>query len=153
VWRQHQVAAKRGGGCRLISLDAPRANERYDFEAADDPTAETLFDANWAKLLLDRVTSRLSEYYRGKGKQKMFERLSGYLKAETELETDSYEEAAKVLGLSAAGVKTLVFRMRKHFGRVLREEVTRTVVDPADIDAEIRALYRALIAAEGRSQW
>jgi DNA-directed RNA polymerase specialized sigma24 family protein len=150
VWRQHQVAAKRGGGCRLFSLDAPRAEERYDFEPAADWTAERLFDAHWAKLLLDRVMRRLSEDYRRKGKQMIFERLSGHLRVESELEARSYEASAKVLGLSVAGAKTLVFRMRKHFGRLLREEVARTVVDPADIDAEIRALYQALIAAEGR---
>jgi hypothetical protein len=33
---------------------------------------------------------------------------------------------------------------------VVREEVARTVSDPAEIQAEIRALCDALIAAEGR---
>jgi len=152
TWRQHQVAAKRGGGCRLISLDAARAEERYQFPPTDDLTAETLFDAQWAELLLERVTSRLSEYYRRKGKQTIFERLSGWLKVETELKVSSYDEAAKVLGLSVAGAKTLVSRMRKHFRRLLREEVAGTILDPADVDAEIRALFQALVAAKGRAQ-
>jgi RNA polymerase sigma-70 factor (ECF subfamily) len=151
-WRQHQIAAKRGGGCRLISLDAERAEERYQFPATDDLTAETLFDAHWAELLLDRVTSRLSEHYRRKGKQTTFERLSSCLKLETEPKASSYDEAAKVLGLTVAGAKTLVSRMRKHFRRLLREEVAGTILDPADVDAEIRALFQALVAAKGRAQ-
>jgi len=152
VWRQHQAAAKRGGRCRLISLDAWRAEEQSQFAPADDLTAETLFDAQWAELLLDRVTRRLSECYRRKGKQTILERLSGFLKIETELEAGSYAEAAEALGLSVAGAKTLVFRMRRHFGRLLREEVASTVTDPCDIDAEIRALYQALVAAKARAQ-
>ena len=152
VWRQHQVAAKRGGGCRLISLDAAEAEERYQILPADDLAADTLFDAQWAELLLDRVTSRLSEYYRRKGKQTIFEHLRGCLKVETDLEAGFYEEVAKALGVSAAGAKTKVFRMRKHYGRLLREEVARTVMDPADIDGEIRALFQALVVAKGRSK-
>jgi hypothetical protein len=62
----------------------------------------------------------------------------------------SYEESARKLGLSLAAVKTLVFRMRKRFAAFLRSEVAQTVLDPADIDAEIHALYEALIATEGR---
>jgi RNA polymerase sigma factor (sigma-70 family) len=150
VLRQRQVAAKRGGGCLLISLDAPRAEELDRFEAADNLTAETLFDAQWARVLLARVMSQLSENYQLKGKQAIFERLSGHLTVEIDRESAPYEEAAKALGLSPGAVKTLVFRMRKHFRRLLREEVARTVLDPSDIDAEIRALYEALIAAEGR---
>ena len=42
------------------------------------------------------------------------------------------------------------FRLRRHYLAVVREEVARTVSDPAEIDAEIRALCDALIAAERR---
>lgn len=149
VCRQHQLAAKRGGGCRLVSLDASRDEDLYQFISASDLPGEALFDAYWAELLLDRVANRLQEYYRRRGEQRIFQRLRGYLGLEIELEIDSYEDAAGALGLSAGGVKTLVFRMRKHFARLLREEVAKTVLNPADIDAEIHALCQALIAAKG----
>ena len=46
-------------------------------------------------------------------------------------------------------VKKLIFRLRKRYAFVLREEVARTVSDPAEIDEEIHALCEALIATEG----
>ena len=63
---------------------------------------------------------------------------------------DSYEEAAKALGVGVGTVKTFIYRLRKRYLAVVREEVARTVSDPAEIQAEIRALCDALIAAEGR---
>jgi hypothetical protein len=41
-------------------------------------------------------------------------------------------------------------RLRKRYTALLREEVGRTVSDPAEIDEEIHALCEALIASEGR---
>ena len=40
-------------------------------------------------------------------------------------------------------------RLRKQYFATVREEVARTVSDPAEIDEEIRALCAALVAAEG----
>jgi hypothetical protein len=39
--------------------------------------------------------------------------------------------------------------LRKQYFATVREEVARTVSDPAEIDEEIRALCAALVAAEG----
>jgi DNA-directed RNA polymerase specialized sigma24 family protein len=150
VYRQYTSAAKRGGGHSLISLDAQHADERYRLEPADDLTAETVFDAHWAKFLIERVMMRLSEEYRRQGKANLFARLRVYLNLMGSDNADRYEEAAKELGLSLAGVKTLVFRMRKRFATFLRNEVAQTVMDPGDVDAEIHALYEALVATEGR---
>jgi uncharacterized RmlC-like cupin family protein len=43
-----------------------------------------------------------------------------------------------------------IHRLRKRYTALLREEVGRTVSDPAEIDEEIHALCEALIATEGR---
>jgi hypothetical protein len=43
--------------------------------------------------------------------------------------------------------------LRKRYTALLREEVGRTVSDPAEIDEEIHALCEALIATEGRLGW
>ena len=47
-------------------------------------------------------------------------------------------------------VKTLISRLRKQYMAVVREEVGRTVSDPAEIEDELRALCNALTAPEGR---
>ena len=47
-------------------------------------------------------------------------------------------------------VKKLIFRLRKRYASVLREEVARTVSDSGEVDEEIHALCEALIVTEGR---
>jgi hypothetical protein len=47
-------------------------------------------------------------------------------------------------------LSTLIHRLRKRYSAYLRQEVGRTVSDPAAIDGEIHALCDALIAAEGQ---
>ena len=46
-------------------------------------------------------------------------------------------------------VKTLNYRLRKQYLALVREEVARTVSDPAEVEGELRALCDALVAAEG----
>ena len=150
VYRRRAGAAKRGGGCDMISLDAQATHERDRLEPTDDLTGETVFDAHWAKFLLERVTIRLAEEYQSAGKSNLFERLRVYLSITGTEDADSYEEAAQELGISVGGVKTQVCRLRKRFARFLRYEVAQTVLDPGEIDAEIHALYEALVATEGR---
>ena len=61
----------------------------------------------------------------------------------------SYEQAADALQVSVAAIKTLIHRLRKQYTPLVREEITRTVSNDADVDAEIHELCEALIAAEG----
>jgi transposase len=63
---------------------------------------------------------------------------------------DSYEGAAKALGVGVGTVKTFIHRLRKRYLAVVREEVARTVSDSAEIEGEVRALCDALTATEGR---
>jgi hypothetical protein len=52
--------------------------------------------------------------------------------------------------VSIGSLKTLIHRLRKEYTAFVREEISRTVADSADIEAEIHQLCEALIAAEGR---
>ena len=150
VYRQHALAAKRGGGAPLISLDAEPFVEHDFLAPADDLTAETIFDAQWANVLIERVMMRLAEEYRRQGKAIFFERLRVHLTLTGDNTAALYETSAQELGLSLAALKTLVCRMRKRFAALLRNEVAKTVLDPSEIGAEIHALYEALVAAQGR---
>jgi RNA polymerase sigma factor (sigma-70 family) len=148
--RQYRSAAKRGGGKPSIELDSCDAKESHHLEPADHLTAETFFDANWAQLLIERVTLRLGEEYRQRGKWHQFDRLQCHLQIGSEPDAKSYEEAGRLLGMSSNGVKTLVFRMRQRFAALMRQEVAQTLLNPRDTDAEIHALYSALRSTEGR---
>jgi hypothetical protein len=51
--------------------------------------------------------------------------------------------------VSVGSVKTMIHRLRKQYVAFVREEVSHTVSESADIDSEIHQLCEALIAAEG----
>jgi RNA polymerase sigma factor (sigma-70 family) len=141
---------KRGGGAELVRLDWEDAEGRIAFEPADRLTPETLYDAQWALLLLGRATERLRQEYAAAGKADTFAALQGFLGDEGRRAGVSYEQAARALGIGLATVKTLIHRLRRRHGRLVREEVARTVLEPAQVDAEVHALCEALIAAHGR---
>jgi RNA polymerase sigma factor (sigma-70 family) len=142
--------SKRGGNLEFVPLDAENAEEVCQFEPADFLTAETIFDARWATALLQETMARLSNQYAAQGKSATLQALEPFLAPGGVQVVPSYEQAADQLQVSIVAVKTLIHRMRKQFTTLLREEVARTVSDPAEIDAEIHSLCEALVASEGR---
>ena len=147
-WYPLYAFARRSGH---DALDAEDAENRYRLEPADDLTPEKVFDARWATVLLSRVTARLRAEYVRQGKGRTFERLKVFLVAADHENMNSYRQIADELGLTVGGIKTLVFRLRKDFTGTLREEVAQTLVDPADVDSELRALCDALLASGAES--
>ncbi len=77
----------------------------------------------------------------GEGGEERFELLQGFLTGEGE--EIRYQDVAERLGMTEGGVKVAVHRLRQRFGTVLREEVSRTLSDPTDVDDEIRHLFAA----------
>jgi RNA polymerase sigma factor (sigma-70 family) len=140
---------KRGGDKEFIRL-AEEAEERYRLEPLDCLTAEKMFDARWAMTLLSQALNRLRQEYAAEGKTSTFEALGVFLDPLNSRAAPSYEEVADRLQVTTGAVKTLIHRLRKRYTALLREEVGRTVSDPAEIDGEIHALCEALIAFEGR---
>jgi hypothetical protein len=100
--------------------------------------------------LLAEAFNRLRQEYATEGKTSTFEALKVFLDPINSIAPPSYKEVANRLQISTGAVKTLIHRLRKRYTALLREEVGRTVSDPAEIDEEIHALCEALIAAEGR---
>jgi len=141
---------KRGGGKEFVWLDAEEAEQRYRLEPAEYLTAEKLFDARWAITLLAETLNRVGQEYANEGKTSIFEALRVFLDPANTRVPPSYDEVADRLQVSTGAVKTLIHRLRKRYTALLREEVGRTVSDPAEVDDEIHALCEALIASEGR---
>jgi hypothetical protein len=141
---------KRGGDREFLFLDAEEAESRYELEQTDQLTAEKIFDARWAIALLTRTARRLHEECALAGESARFEILRPFVGVEFVRSPPTYEEVARALGLSLGAAKTTIHRFRKQYAALLREEVSRTVSDPTEIDEEIRALCEALAVAEGR---
>jgi RNA polymerase sigma-70 factor (ECF subfamily) len=144
-------AEKRGGRAELVRLDWQDAERRVDFEPEDRLTPETLYDAQWALLLLRRATARLEQEQAAAGKAKTFRTLKGFLGGEVGSHAaGTYEETARALGVGVPNVTNLIHRLRKRHTQLVREEVERTVLDPAEVEAELHGLCDALVQAEGR---
>jgi RNA polymerase sigma-70 factor (ECF subfamily) len=138
----HDQARKRGGGRASFSIDWLAAKGRYELEPADNMTAERLFERQWAVTLLNHVLGRLETELKRAGKSQLFEALRPALLGAAE--RVPYSRIAPAVGLSEEAARAAAQRLRHRYREILREEVARTIDDPSEIDAEIRALFSAL---------
>jgi RNA polymerase sigma factor (sigma-70 family) len=141
---------KRGGDIEFFPLDMRCAEDRYRRAPLDFLTADKVFDARWAMTLMDEAMDRLCKEYAGQGKASIFETLKPFMDPINSKAVLSYEQVADKLQVRVGSVKKLIFRLRKRYASVLREEVARTVSDSGEVDEEIHSLCEALIVTEGR---
>jgi hypothetical protein len=100
---------------------------------------------------LRRATERLEQEHAVAGKAKTFRTLKGFLCRDVDSHAPvTYEQAADALGVSVPNVTSLIHRLRQRHTQLVREEVERTVLDPAEVEAELHGLCEALVQAEGR---
>jgi len=129
---------KRGGGEPLISFDAQAAEDRYRLEPADQLTPERVFERSWAATLLERAACRLREEYVASCRGGLYEQLTEFrLDAP---EQRAYADVAAQLGQSESAVKSAIHRLRQRHHQLVRDEITQTLADPAEVDEEIRYL-------------
>jgi DNA-directed RNA polymerase specialized sigma24 family protein len=140
--RERERAAKRGGGRTVISLADCDAEARFVGEPAHDLTAERLFDRRWALTILDRVLAGLDAEMAGSNREPLYDRLRPSMLGHEEAPT--YRTIAQELDHSEGAVKMAAHRFRKRYRERLRDEIARTVADPAEIDDEIRSLVNSL---------
>jgi len=136
------AAQKRGGGRRALSLDFEGAEDRYGLEPAHQMTPERIFERRWALTLLENVLAALEEDLATAGKGHLFEALKVYLAADQN--APPYAAVAAPLGMTEGAVKVAVHRLRQQYQRLIREEVARTLGDPAEVEDEIRRLFEAV---------
>jgi RNA polymerase sigma-70 factor (ECF subfamily) len=140
--RAHERAQKRGGGVRPVSIDDRDAEGRFLREPADDLTPERLFERAWAMTLLERVVALLREEYEASGRAAAFDRLKPTLLGEG-IEVP-YARLAAEWGTTEAAVQKAVYRLRRRYAALLREQIAATVADPDQVEDEIRDLFTAL---------
>ena len=133
---------KRGGGVRLIPLQMDNAESRYAQEPADTATPEQAFEKQWALALLDSVLIQLRENYVQDGKAKLFDTLKPCLIGDRAQQP--YAVLAVNLGMTEGAVKTAVCRLRERYREHLKVEIAHTVASPAEVDEELRHLFRVL---------
>jgi RNA polymerase sigma factor (sigma-70 family) len=134
--RKRGQALKRGGGQQFISLDLAGAEGRFQQEAADEASAEQLFDRRWALTILEQALERLRAECAADTRSEVFEQLKGFVTGEKG--PMSYADAAARLGLGAGAVKSAIFRLRHRYHELVREEVGHTVAGPEEVEDELR---------------
>jgi RNA polymerase sigma-70 factor (ECF subfamily) len=103
---------------------------------------ERLFDLAWATTVVEHALQRLREECESKGKLWLFQALSAHLTDERD--ELSYANLSVELGMAETAVKKQLHNMRQRYRSLLRDEVSQTVEDPADVDDEIRYLCASL---------
>ncbi len=136
---------KRGGGICPVSLDVAVAESRFQAEIPDDTTADQAFDRHWAAALLDQVLNRLETEYRSNGKGALFDILKQTLVGAKDVQP--YAALAEQSGLSEPALRIAAHRLRKRYRELIREEIAHTVNSPADVEGEIRYLFRMSVAS------
>jgi len=103
---------------------------------------ERIFDLTWATTVVEHAFQRLREECESKGKLWLFQALSPHLTDDRD--EVSYAKLSAELGMAETAVKKQLHNMRQRYRSLLRDEVSQTVEDPADVDDEIRYLCALL---------
>ncbi|HEX5176197.1 MAG TPA: sigma-70 family RNA polymerase sigma factor, partial [Chthoniobacteraceae bacterium] len=128
---------KRGGAITHLSLDWETADTQFQKLSAE-PSPDKSFDREWALALLAKVIERLEQEFSAAGRLCQFEALKPFLAVDKR--AASYDAAARALGWEEGAVRVAVHRLRKRYRELLRDEITQTLLDPAQVDDEMRAL-------------
>jgi RNA polymerase sigma factor (sigma-70 family) len=139
---RRRQSIKRGGRERIVPLDLALGEDRYRTEPANVASPDRLFERRWALDLIERALTTLEAEVNARGRPTLFARLKGSLLADRP-ETVHAETAAQ-LGMSESALKTAVYRMRQRFRSLVRMEIAATLLDPAELDDELRYIRTVL---------
>ena len=140
--RDYDRAAKRGGGQTLISLDDTAAESRFMREPESKLSPEKNFERNWFLTLFDQAQSRLREEVAADGRAALFDLVQPYLLEDAA--DREYHAVAAQMSMTPNAVAVTVHRWRDRYKKFLREEILRTVADPAEIEDELHRFFEVL---------
>ena len=140
--RDHDRAAKRGGGQALLSLDDTDAENRFKLEPASGLSPEKIFERNWFLTLFDQALARLREEQTAAGRAELFDELKLFIVEDAE--PGDYNAAAARVKMTPNAVAVTVHRLRERYKKLVHEEVVRTVADPSEIEEELRRFFAVL---------
>jgi len=140
-WRRAS-AQRRGGGQLGIPIDTAFAESRFVASPPGALPAEEAFDQQWALTLLDLAVNRLHADFSASGKPGDFAALKDTLMAPHG--AIDYGAVAVRLGVSLGAARVAVHRLRKRFREIFREEISQTLAEGEDVEAEMRHLASAL---------
>lgn len=133
---EREAAAKRGGGRRVLSIDAVEARLPG---APDDP--ERAFDREWALEVFESALAELEREYAAGARTGPVEVLRALFRFG---DAPPYEELAQRHGMTLPQLKSFVHRARARFRALLLGRIAVTVSSDRDVEAELADLLRAI---------
>lgn len=143
-------ALKRGGDRARVSIDDAEAERRWSAELAVDAAPERAFERQWAREVLARALAALEAEWTRAGRAELHARLRPLLLEGADASGAALPDGAsraaiaRDLSMTENAVRIALHRLRKRYGELVRLEVADTVSDPADVEAELGALFEAL---------
>jgi RNA polymerase sigma-70 factor (ECF subfamily) len=145
--RDREHAQKRGGGKIREPLDERAIAEvEAQVASAENWAADSLYDREWAAALLRQTLDRLRQECVIAGKTTLFDCFQSYLSAARD-KVIPYDEISRRLSRNTGTLRNDLARLRLRYRVILREEVRGTVVEPAEVDEELRYLCRVIAQA------
>ena len=139
--RDRKMAAKRGGGQAIESLD--QTNEEgitANQPASNDATPDMEYDRAWAKSVLDNSFRKLEAECAKREQTALYAALEPVLFWDDT--ASPYREIGVKLGMSEAAVKMAASRIRFRLKDLVREEILQTVGNEQDWQEEVRYLIQ-----------
>jgi RNA polymerase sigma factor (sigma-70 family) len=141
--RDYANAQKRGGGLLFLSIDAAVGESVFQAALKDPVTPEMEFERSWANALMERVLIKLQKDYQEAGNEKIFALLHPLI---TDVSPrGEYARLAHRLNVTESNLQIMVHRLRRKHVELLRNEVKSTLVDPSELEGELRHLIAALM--------
>ena len=144
--RDQSKSKRRGGHLNFIQwedwiAESPSylSMNSHDLDAS---SPQRIFDVRWAATVAEQALRRLAVECESRGRRRVFDILSRYLTADRG--EVSYAKLASLLSVPEVTVKRLLHQLRVRYRAFLRDEVSQTVEDDAQLDDEIRYLCAAL---------
>ena len=137
--RTYAQAVKRGGQAEQFSLNET-GTEMISEPGTLPPDA--WFDQQWALALLSRALAVVEDECRAAGNESQFQLLSPWLTGEAE--HGDQAEVGKQIGVPPNTLRSMIHRLRRRFRQAVKDEIARTLVDSANVEEEMGALFAAL---------
>jgi RNA polymerase sigma-70 factor (ECF subfamily) len=137
---QNHVKSKRlrrGGDAEMVALDQSAEDLPNPSISPDDN-----FDRRWASTVLDRALDALKCECDENDMGDLFQHLSPWLTGDATYGNQA--DLAEQIQMDPNTLKSHVSRLRKQFRRCVRDEVARTLVDPAQTEEEMQTLLAVL---------
>jgi RNA polymerase sigma-70 factor (ECF subfamily) len=144
--RDRRRALKRGGGMIVARLDDNAiAEAEAQIARKTKWQADEIYDREWAASLVRQALGRLMQECALAGKLELFGYLKSYL-SPTEEPTIPYEHISRQSHRPITTLRSDLARLRARYRAILREEVRSTVIEPQEVDDELRYFCHVLAA-------